>query len=90
MRKAIVLGAAFGKNVVLEIGTSNGKILAEAKDEWPSYKIWDFKEWRKRVNYITIVKDNEQVDEFGNAAYEMKQATFTILILCTYVDEKST
>ena len=56
MRRAIVLGAAFGKNVVLEIGTSNGKILAEAKvDE--SIKVQDW-------NDDQIAAIREQVGSF--------------------------
>ena len=91
MRKSIVLGAAYGKTVVLDIGGGNGKILADAKEgSWPSYKIWDFKEWRKRDNHIEIVKPEEMVDQFGNNAYEMKKEMFTIVILAKYQDDAFT
>ena len=91
MRKSIVLGAAYGKTVVLDIGGENGKILSEVReDSWPSYKIWDFKEWRKRENHIEIVKNEEMVDQFGNNAYEMKKESFTIVILAKYQDDAYT
>lgn len=50
---------------------------------FPTDKVFNFNEWRKKENYKSILQDDEDKDSFGNKGwYEMKEK-FQIVILST-------
>ncbi len=54
------------------------------KTEFPTEKLFNFEEWRFYNNYMTVVKDDENVDLLGNKKCFAMNANFQIVILATY------
>ena len=56
--------------------------------EFPAKDIFNYDHWRKDKNYMAIVKDDENVDTFGNKNnYEM-DPKFQLIILLEYVKDE--
>ena len=53
------------------------------KKTFPSDKIFDFQEWRKKENYKSILTEDEDVDNFGNKGFFDMNDDFTIVMLST-------
>ena len=56
---------------------------------FPSKTIFDYEEWKKDVNYLKIVRVEENIDLVGNRPYYVLNDDFHITILAKYEsDEK--
>mmetsp|Transcript_40321 Transcript_40321/g.38793 ORF Transcript_40321/g.38793 Transcript_40321/m.38793 type:complete len:124 (+) Transcript_40321:103-474(+) len=56
---------------------------------FPTDLIFNFQEFRKRENYLTLVKDEEDLKYFNIQEHLDLQEPFTIVILSTYTDDAS-
>ena len=54
------------------------------KKEFPTDRIFDFDEWRFYNNYMSVVKDDENVDLHGNKKCFSMNPNFQLVILATY------
>eukprot|EP00350_Pseudokeronopsis_sp_OXSARD2_P009890 CAMPEP_0170547996 /NCGR_PEP_ID=MMETSP0211-20121228/6316_1 /TAXON_ID=311385 /ORGANISM="Pseudokeronopsis sp., Strain OXSARD2" /LENGTH=94 /DNA_ID=CAMNT_0010853273 /DNA_START=115 /DNA_END=396 /DNA_ORIENTATION=+ len=79
-----------GDALVLHVDKLNPDFKKEfnLEESFPGDKIFNFGEWRRKEMYKTIVKEDEDVDVFGNKGWMEMKEEFTIVILCAAGDEK--
>ena len=87
LRQHVVGSVRHGSTLVLDVGKLSAEILAHQPAEanvWPADLIWNFAEWRKEENHMSIVKEDENKDMQGNPNQYVLNPKFTIFILATW------
>ena len=91
LRKGLVLGMRQGSTFVLGIGKMTPDFYGEFNTpEFPAKEIFQHDVWRKRDNYMKIVKPDENVDHFGNPDQYVLDEKFQFIILAEYVSDDET
>ena len=90
LRSHLVHAVGHGTLLVLGMGKVNPEILAHqpAGNVWPAHLIFDFAEWRKEENYMSIVKEEENKDMMGNPRQYVLNPKFTMVILADYQSDE--
>ena len=68
LRRGLVYSMRVGDTLVIHIDKTmpNFKTDFTHKTEFPTDKVFDFAEWRFYNNYMSVVKEDENVDLHGN------------------------
>jgi len=68
LRKGLVYSMRAGDTLVIHVDKTMPNFATDYthKTEFPTDKIFDFDEWRFYNNYMSVVKDDENVDLHGN------------------------
>ena len=90
MRSHLVHAVGHGTTLVFDFKKVNATVLGKqpAGNVWPADKIFDFAEWRKEDNHMSIVKDGENKDMMGNAGQYVLNPKFNMFILADYQSDE--
>ena len=90
MRKSLVYCMKSGDNLVLFCDkiAPDFKTKMTHKENFPADKIFNFAEWRKKENYKSVLRGDEDQDVFGNKGWYEQKDTFAITVLASYTDEE--
>ena len=71
LRKSIVYAQKVGDNLVLFVDemAPDFKTKMTHKEDFPTDKIFNFGEWRKKDNYKSILRGDEDEDMMGNKGF---------------------
>jgi len=87
LRKYLVRAARVGKKLIINVDKQAPDFINKYKGEktmLPTDQIFNYEEWRKKENYINIVRANENYDsEIVTWNYHMLDG-FTIIVLARY------
>ena len=91
LRKGLVFAMRYGTAFVIDVGRIVPDFKVQWKDEevFPIEQICDFDEWRKRKNYMKIVKPDENHDVAGNKHSYVMQPEFNLVFLATYTTDEA-
>ena len=70
-----------------------GGLTKDFHTEWnddvnfPTNKLFDFKAWRERDTYFSIVREDENIDLQGNDGQYIMGGLFTLCCLFNYKDD---
>ena len=83
LRKALVYCMKAGDRLVLYCGniSPDFKTLFNDSKDFPTEKIFNFQEWHQKDTYKSILREDEDVDTFGNKGWFEMNEKFGIVIL---------
>jgi hypothetical protein len=89
-RRSLVFTMKQGETFCLNLGRTEPDLKTEWKAEnvFEADRIFDNDEWHRHKNYMSIVRDDENVSVKGEKGLYSMDRAWKLVILCTYVDDE--
>ena len=85
LRKGLIYAMKYGDTLCIHVDKTVPDFKSMwTSDEFPTADIFNFEEFHKRVNYLKVVSEEENIDIYGNKGMYVMHKDFRLVILATW------